>query len=121
MPDFEVELTELQQASIKLEEGGHIVLSASSGAGKADIPDIPAPVSVIPRADGKGRYSVPKLEAPDNAFGRELGFVDVARAYDEYRMMLEGQLRTLGDRTLELAEALRHVAELYRAADQWRV
>lgn len=120
MPDFEVELTELQQASMRLEDGGNIVLSAWSGTGKADVPDMPPPVSVIPRSDGKGHYAVPKLNAPDNAFGRELGFVDVARAYDEYRMLLESQLRTLGDHTIDLAEALGHVAELYRTADQWR-
>ncbi|MEV6907853.1 hypothetical protein [Amycolatopsis sp. NPDC051071] len=118
MPDFEVELSELHQAAIKLEDGGNIVLSAGFGTGKADIPDMPAPVSVIPRSDGKGHYTQLKLNAPDNAFGRELGFVNVARAYDEYRVLLESQLRTLGDHTVELAEALGHVAELYRAADQ---
>ncbi|ANN17183.1 hypothetical protein SD37_17065 [Amycolatopsis orientalis] len=118
MPDFEVELTELHQAAINLEKGGDAVLSAWSGTGKADIPDIPLPASVIPRSDGKGHYAVPKSEAPDNAFGRQLGFVDVARAYDEYRVELEGQLRTLGDHTVDLAEALRKVSELYRAADQ---
>lgn len=49
MPDLEVELTELQQASMRL-------------------------------ADGKGHYAMLKLNAPDNAFGRELGFVGGARA-----------------------------------------
>ncbi|MFJ8914206.1 hypothetical protein [Amycolatopsis sp. NPDC102389] len=118
MPDFEVELTELHQAAINLGKGGEVILSASFGAGKADIPDLPAPASVIPRADGKGHYAVPKLEAPDNAFGRELGFADIARAYDTYRMELEGQLRTLGDHTADLADALGKVAEMYRVADQ---
>ncbi|RSM58992.1 hypothetical protein DMH03_24165 [Amycolatopsis sp. WAC 01376] len=120
MPDFEVELTELQQASMRLADGGNIVLSAWSGTGEADVPDIPPPVSVIPRSDGNGHYTMPKLHALDSAFGRELGFVGVVRAYDEYRTLLESQLRTLGDHTIDLAEALGQVVERYRTADQWR-
>ncbi|OXM45323.1 hypothetical protein [Amycolatopsis alba] len=120
MPDLEVDLAELQVAAKGLAEAGDLVMGACAGAGMVDITDIPAPASVIPRSDGKGNYTSPKLEAPDNAFGRELGFANVARAYDEYRLMLEGQLRTLGEHTLGLSEALNQVAGLYGAADQWR-
>jgi hypothetical protein len=114
VPDFEVELDQLSNASDHLRAVSDKAGAAQRGVRNNGID--------LPESSGMDRFNpieglFPAGPEAESVFGDQLGFDRIARAYEEHRHSIEGQLKQLRDSASGASAALADVVDVYRRAD----